>query len=275
MALRRRGLAAEVSGLVRREQAVTEVLAAGAVDVAGTALAEAVKDADLVVLCTPLGQMKDLASRLRGLLSPGVLVTDVGSAKAAVVQDVEEPLMRAGAHFVGSHPMAGSERTGVTAAREDLFQGAVAVITPTATSDPWAVERLQGLWSSVGARVLQMSAQRHDELVSRSSHLPHLVAAALAHWILAPEHAAELGLLCAAGFRDTTRVASGSPEMWRDIALANRDAILEALRGLTGTLHGLEQALGARDAEALDAFLRLAKQRRDGWRESGGKAAGE
>lgn len=273
--MRRRGLAVEVAGFVRREQTAREAVAAGAVDRAVLDLAEAVDGADLVVLGTPVAQMAAVIAQCASGLAPGAVVTDVGSAKAAVVAAVEEPLHRAGARFVGSHPMAGSERTGVRAAREDLFAAAVVVVTPTAASDTEAVERTAGLWQAVGARVLRMSPERHDELVSRSSHLPHLVAVALARYILGPGQAPEQGQLCATGFRDTTRVASGSPEMWRDIALANRPAILAALAGFATELAGLRAAIEAGDGTAIEALLREGKERRDGWSGGAGKAVCE
>lgn len=274
-ALRRRGLAVEVAGYVRREQTRREALDAGAVDVAGLELSPVVAGADLVVLCTPVAQMSHLIGELTPLLSSGALVTDVGSVKAAVVAAAEEPIARAGAAFVGSHPMAGSERTGVLASREDLFCGAVTVVTPTPASDPAQVTRVEELWRSVGSRVLTLTAERHDELVARSSHLPHLVAVSLASYVLGPGHGPEQGLLCASGFRDTTRVASGSPEMWRDIALANREAILAALDGFGNSLATLRSAVERGDAAALESILATTRERRERWIAGGCRATGE
>lgn len=169
--------------------------------------------------------------------------------------------------------MAGSEKSGVGAARHDLFEGAVCIVTPSVRTDAEALGRVCRLWESVGSRVVTMPARKHDELVARSSHLPHLVAAALAHWILSPEHPPEQGALCAAGFRDTTRVASGSPGMWRDIAMANRHAILEAIRGLDRSLDDLREALEQGDPDRIEEYLRVARDRREAWR--GDSASGE
>ncbi len=275
LALRRRGLAGEVAGLVRREETASEAVAAGVVESASTGVEAVVRGADLVVLCTPVAQMKALAASLDGILASGAIVTDVGSAKHAVVEAVEAPVRAAGGHFLGSHPMAGSEKTGVRAAREDLFEGAVTVLTPTPRTDPRALVEVRGMWEAVGCRTLSMAAERHDVWVSRTSHLPHLVAAALAHWILEPGHPREQLELCATGFRDTTRVAAGSPEMWRDIAMANRAAILEALDGFLDALGSVRHALQAGDAQALEDFLRRAKDRRDGWKGPPGAIAAE
>lgn len=274
LALRRRGLVQEVIGLVRRRETIDEAVRAGAVDSASIDIRDVVRDADLVVLCTPLAQMAGLAAQLEGLPARDAVVTDVGSAKAAVIEAVDPFTRKWGLQFVGSHPMAGSENSGVGAAREDLFDGATTVVTPSEKSDTAAVTRIVELWKAVGSRVLTMSAECHDALVSRSSHLPHLVAAALAHWILDPEHAPEQRQLCATGFRDTTRVASGSPEMWRDIALANRDPILKAFDCFEAVLVEVRRAIREGDAEALEGFLRVAKQRRDAWSRNG-SAAGE
>ena len=156
-------------------------------------------------------------------LKRGAIVTDVGSVKASVVKELESLVAKAGAHFIGSHPMAGAEKTGVAAARADLFANAVCVVTPTKRSNQAAV-RKTGTILEIRRRARAATGRRelHDQLVSRSSHLPHVVAATLANLVLDPAHPKAQPLLCANGFRDTTRIASGSPEMWRDIALANR-----------------------------------------------------
>ena len=265
MALRRRGLARQVVGFVRREAARGECRKARAVDDATMDLVEAVSDADLVVLCTPLAQMEPLARAMRGALKPGAVVTDVGSVKVPVVRRLESLLKRSGAEFVGSHPMAGNERTGVGAAHADLFEGAVAVVTPTAHTGARALREVRRLWTGVGARVLEMGPDEHDRLVSRSSHLPHVVASALAALVLAPGRNPRQKDLCATGFRDTTRVASGSPEMWRDIALANRRHLDRALDELMRELDKFRKWLAAEDAEALFKFFQVAKARRDAW----------
>lgn len=244
-------------------------------DVAGVSLREAVRGADLVVLCTPVARMEGLAREIAPLLEPGASVTDVGSVKEAVVSGAEAAIGAVGGFFVGSHPMAGSERTGVKAAREDLFCGAVTVVTPTEATDVEAVGRIRKTWEGVGARVLTMTPAHHDDLVSRSSHLPHLVAAALAGYVLSPKHPAEQAWLCATGFRDTTRVASGSPEMWRDIALGNRTAVLAALDGMGGALAELRRLLEAADGQGLESFLRTAKERRDAWCGHGSRSSNE
>ena len=161
--------------------------------------------------------------------------------------------------------MAGAEKTGVTAARPDLFAGAVCVVTPTKKSNRNALRKVEEFWKSVGARVLRLTPELHDGLAARSSHLPHVLAAALASYVLNPSHPKQQPRLCANGFRDTTRIASGSPEMWRDIALANPGNISHALDAFIGDLRKLQRALRHGDERVISRFFEQAKQRRDGW----------
>ncbi len=232
LAVRQRRLAGEVAGYVRRAASLKDCEKAGAVDYATTDLLAAVSKADLVILCTPLAQMRSIAEKILPALKRGAIVTDVGSVKAGVVRELESIIARAGAHFVGSHPMAGGEKMGVLAARADLYANAVCVVTPTKKSNAGAVRKVEQFWKSLGARVLKLDAAQHDLLVSRSSHLPHVVAATLANLVLNPAGSKTQAALCATGFRDTTRIASGSPEMWRDIALANRKNLSQSVDGV-------------------------------------------
>ena len=265
LALRRRKLAKEIAGYVRREASIKDCERAGATDYATTDLLAAVSGADLVVLCTPLAQMKPIVKQMLPALKRGAIVTDVGSVKASVVKDVEALIHKAGAHFVGSHPMAGGEKQGVLAARADLFGCAVCVVTPTRKTNPAALRKVETLWKDVGARLLCTSPDKHDALVSRSSHLPHLMAATLANLVLDPKLPKEQAKLCATGFRDTTRVASGSPEMWRDIALTNRKHIARTLTRFMADLGKFQTALKRNDSKAIAKFFEAAKQRRDNW----------
>ena len=253
------------SQALRRARSIRECEQAGAVDLATRDLEQAVIGAELIVLCTPISQMRPLLAEMLPTLHPGAILTDVGSVKGSVVRDLEPLAAGAGAHFIGSHPMAGAEKTGVSAARAELFVNAACVVTPSPRSNRPAVRQVEQLWKSIGGRVLCLSPDLHDELVSRSSHLPHLVAAQLAQFVLSPEHPNNQALLCANGFRDTTRIASGSPEMWRDITLANRDNLLTALDAFAAGLDQLRRAIKRGDATAISRFLETAKSRRDRW----------
>jgi len=265
MALRRRRLAGSVAGFLRRKSTARDCLRLGAVDNATLDLQQAVRGADLVILCTPIAQMHGLVKQMAEYLEPGALVTDVGSVKKSVVDELSPVVRRAGAHFVGSHPMAGSEKTGVTAARPDLFVEALCVVTPVKQSNPRAVRQVRHLWKAVGARVLLLDPAAHDELVSRSSHLPHVVAAQLSNLVLHPRSPKYQAMLCANGFRDTTRIASSSPEMWRDIAIANRRNLLGAIDSFLTGLRGFQRALRGHDSGAILNFFEEARTRRDAW----------
>jgi prephenate dehydrogenase len=265
LAIKQHRLAVRVAGFVRRQESVAECEKAGAVDEAGTDLGRAIEKADLVILCTPIAQMAGLTTKMLPAFKRGCLVTDVGSVKAGVVAELEPLVAGAGAHFIGSHPMAGAEKMGVAAARADLFKGAICAVTPTPQSNPDAVARLETFWQSVGARSLRLAPELHDDLVSRSSHLPHVVAAELANYVLSPVHPREQGMLCANGFRDTTRIAAGSPEMWRDIALANRKNLARVLGVFIEDLQEFQLALEKQDVRAIEEFFNQAKERRDAW----------
>ena len=268
-AIKQRRLAAKVDGYVRRTTSVAECEKLGVVDHATCDLARAVEDADLVILCTPLSQMLELTDAMLPSLKKGAVVTDVGSVKGIVVEELEPLVAKVGAHFIGSHPMAGGEKTGVAAARADLFEGSVCLITPTPNSHKDAVKQVSEFWQALGARLLTVSPSEHDDLVSRASHLPHVVAAELANYILSPVHRKEQSAVCANGFRDTTRVASGSPEMWRDIALANRKNLTRVLGVFIEDLQEFRLALEKGEAKAIEEFFEHAKERRDKWVGSG------
>ena len=267
LAIKKRKLARQVVGFVRRKASIAECKCFGAVDLATTDLRKAIAGADFVILCTPVGRMRGLVEEMLPSLKRGALVTDVGSAKTCVVNELESLIAKAGGHFVGSHPMAGAEKIGVAAARADLFECAACIVTPTRKSNKPAVRKVEQFWKAAGARLLRLTPEVHDALVSRSSHLPHLVAATLAAMVLDPRHPRQQAALCANGFRDTTRVASGSPEMWRDIALANRAHVRRALDEFVRELQRMQALLRGGDAAKIQKFFESAKSRRDEWRE--------
>ena len=273
LAIKRHHLAGRVEGFVRREASVVECEKLGVVDRAHLELAPAVADADLVVFCTPIARMAPLARQMLPALRPGVLVTDVGSVKGSVVRELEPLFAQAGACFIGSHPLAGAEKMGPAHAKGDLFAHAVCVVTPTPHSKPELVEQLEELWRRVGGIPLRLTPEVHDDLVSRSSHLPHVVAAELANYVLSPAHPKAQAMLCATGFRDTTRIASGSPEMWRDICLANSKNLARVLGVFIEDLQEFRLALEQGDVKAIEDFFELAKKRREAWQAQGAATA--
>lgn len=266
LALTARGI--RVSMWARRAEAVEEAARLNIAHTVSDSLPEIVQGADTVLLCVPVGAMEEIVRRMLPHLGADVLVTDVGSVKAPVVETLA-PLLAEHALFVGSHPMAGSEKAGIHHARANLFAGATCIVTP---QDPHpqpvaharAVERARGLWESVGGRVALLGPQEHDRICALISHMPHLLAAVLVNAVeaAAPEAFAFSG----PGFRDTTRVAAGLPEMWREILCSNREAVLAALEVLGTRLEEAKKLLQQPDVhppDALLAFLAAAKSRRD------------
>lgn len=216
------------------------------------------QNARLAVFCTPIGSMPELASAIAATLAPEAAVTDAGSVKAGVVRDLTAIL---GGRFVGAHPMAGSEKSGSEAARADLFQGAACILTPSDQSTPEALTAVRQLWRDVGGKLLEMSADAHDEAVGRVSHLPHAIASLLVH--TAAASASDPLPLAGAGYRDSTRIAAGPAAMWSEIFLTNKEAVLSGLRDFSQLLQEMEKMLMSNDAAALEGFLARAKAIRD------------
>jgi prephenate dehydrogenase len=262
----RAGGAIELRAWGRREEPLRQLLAEGAVTTASTDIGAVARDADLIVLCTTVGAMGGSVRAIlqAGSLAPGCVVTDVGSVKSPVVAELEPLIASAGGRFIGSHPMAGSEQGGLENASADLFEGAACLITPTETSDPAAMESVEALWRWLGCRTHRLDPAAHDRAVALISHLPHIVAAILTESILGTEPGA--GQFAGGGFRDSTRIAGGSPDMWTEILLENRDAVRDALRQfhhLTGETLAFFDGMRKED---LHRLLASAKKRRDAFR---------
>ncbi len=268
LAARARGLARRVSALVRRPESLAECQALGIANEVTLDPAEAVAGADLVVLCTPISGLTGLAKRTLPDLKPGTVVTDVGSTKKQLVAELTPLCAAAGARFVGSHPMAGSDQTGPSAARADLFDDTVCVVTPTSDTDADALTTVNDFWADLGSRPVVMPADTHDQLVARCSHLPHLLASALAVRVLDPTHGEQQAQLCATGFRDMTRLAAGSPVMWRDIVGSNRDDILAAIDEFVDEIGQLRRLIASDSPESIETWLQRAKVARDNWNNS-------
>ena len=238
-ALRRVG-GSRVTLWARRPEAVGEIIIAGCADTATADLFAAVKDADLVVLCVPVGAMGGLARAIAPVIRGDCVVTDVGSVKGPVLAELV-PIFRGRAHFIGSHPMAGSEHTGLAAARANLFDGTTCIVTPEADTDAGALAMACDFWKGIGCRVVELLASEHDECVALVSHLPHLLAAALVNTVATSNgHAFRV---VGPGFRDTTRVAAGPPAMWREILRENSAAVLPAIDALIAKLSEFRQTL--------------------------------
>jgi prephenate dehydrogenase len=262
LAARAHGLAREIVGVGRDRGRLEAPLRAGAVDRVTTSIAEGVRDADVIVLAATVLANERLLGEVWGAMTPGALVTDVGSTKRGIVSVAERLAAAQPRAFVGSHPMAGSEQSGFGVARADLFRGATVIITPTDASDPAAVKGVTALWETLGARVSALDPDTHDRVVAAISHLPHVAAWALVDAVGRFEPGALA--FAARGFRDTTRIAASDPAMWTDILLGNRDAIVASLVAFRGALDDLEGLVTAGDRAGIEALLARLKAQREG-----------
>ncbi|MBI4313215.1 MAG: prephenate dehydrogenase/arogenate dehydrogenase family protein [Candidatus Omnitrophica bacterium] len=255
-ALRKRHLCRKVVGVARRRSALAEASKQGAIDRGFLEIAPAVKDADLVIVATPPSRVVEISQKVARTARRGVILTDVASTKANVIRGWERSLPK---RFlaVASHPMAGSEKTGVKHASADLFEGALCILTPTVETNRKALNQVRRLWKALGMRVTEMSAQRHDERVAMISHAPHLLAASL----VSAARPDELKI-AAAGFLDTTRVALGDPALWEDICFNNRAALLGALARVERALVHVRQSVAYGDRKELQAILVESRRRR-------------
>lgn len=258
LALKKRGVEVRIQGYARRAETCEAAQERGVVDAADTDPAAAVDGADVVVICVPIWSIATLAEQILPALKPGAVVTDVGSTKSELVARMETLFAESDASFVASHPIAGSEKTGVEAGNPDLYQGRLTVVCPTADSPAEAKARVSTLWKNVGSDVVEMSAEQHDATLASTSHLPHMVAAALARTV--PMDHADF---CGTGFKDTTRVASGSADMWVDIIDTNRAALEAELDRFHGELQGLISILRNGDGDDIRRWLEEAAGHRD------------
>ncbi|HWF59958.1 MAG TPA: prephenate dehydrogenase/arogenate dehydrogenase family protein [Nitrospira sp.] len=266
MILRRKALADHVVGVGRRVENLKTAIALGAIDRYVVDPQEGVRGADLVVLATPVDTYERHLHDWVHCLAPGAIVSDVGSVKGTLVER-SEATMPAGVHFVGAHPIAGKEKTGVAAGSDQLFRGARCILTPTKQTDPTALDRIRQLWEEAGSIVLTMDPHLHDQILGAVSHLPHVVAFALMN-ALAELRDQQVPLLDLAGhsgggLRDTTRIAASSPEMWRDIFLWNRDNVVSYIDRYTRALDELKQLIKAGDAAGIEKLLERAKGERE------------
>ncbi|WP_312994868.1 prephenate dehydrogenase/arogenate dehydrogenase family protein [Achromobacter animicus] len=264
-ALRQAGQVGKVLGVGRNAQSLERAVALGLIDEAVTAEAAAAQT-DLIMLATPVGGLKTVLSQMRTHLSPHAVLTDGGSTKAEVVEAARDALGDRIGQFVPGHPIAGAERTGPEAADADLYRGRTVILTPVPENGAAAMALVRQAWQACGAHVIDMDAGAHDRVLASVSHLPHLLSSVYMEQVATAADAATRLELAGSGFRDFTRIAAGSPEMWRDIFLSNRDAMLAELAAVRGVLDRAERAIADGDGEALLTLLDTAARARRGWR---------
>ncbi len=268
LALKKAGQVGQVVGWDRSPQAMQRAYELGLIDVIPTDLANAMQGTDLVLLAVPVAQTGSILRSLLPFLHPAVTITDSGSTKQDVLLAAIEVLGDKINQFVPGHPIAGRESNGPDAALVHLYQAKKVVLTPDATSDAWRVQLVADAWTACGAQVCQLSAQEHDSVFAAVSHLPHLLAFGLVDLFAQQTHAEQLFKFAASGFRDFTRIAASSPEMWRDISLANQTALLQELDHYLQHIQQLRQMLANKDSAALYQVFANAQAARQNWQKT-------
>ena len=257
----------EVVGFGRSLATLTQALDLGIIDRVGANAGQEVADADLVLIATPVGQMSEIMARIAPYLGPETVVTDGGSTKSDVVAVARAAFGERIAQFVPAHPIAGAENSGAGAARADLYRDKKLVLTPLPENTVLNVARVRSAWEWCGALIHELDAQDHDRIFAAVSHLPHLLSFALVNDLALRDNHDQLFSYAASGFRDFTRIAASHPEMWRDICLANRDALLDELDRYRAQLDELRDALQRGDGEALEKTFAVARTARRSWGE--------
>jgi prephenate dehydrogenase len=265
LALKHAGVAKKIVGVCRTQASIKSALDLGAIDAIGAVDKATLQDADLVLLAMPVGQMGEVMARIAPHLGPNTIVTDAGSTKQDVVALAYKHLTAHIARFVPAHPIAGGEVSGVSAARADLYRRKKVVITPLKENAAEAIKKIRAVWEACGAEVREMPPAQHDAVFAAVSHLPHLLAYALVHDIANRPDAEVMFDFAAGGFRDFTRIAGSHPEMWRDISLANRDALLKEIDSYQSEVAALRILVEQRDAAGLEKLFEFARDARSAW----------
>jgi len=262
-ALREAAYVKEIVGSSRSVAHLQKAVDLGVIDRYDTDACKAVQDADMVFVSVPLGATAAVFDSIKNALADGAVVTDGGSAKASVVEAVKKTVGRMPGWFVPGHPIAGTEQSGVEASFADLYKGRRIILTPTAETDAEAIKKVRAMWQAAGASVNEMDVEHHDEVLAATSHLPHMLAFALVESLARMSEQREIFEYAAGGFRDFTRIASSDPVMWRDICLANRDALLAMVENFRADLDDLSSAIRDQDAGRILKIFQDAKAARD------------
>lgn len=265
LALKKAASTAQIVGVGRSAESLQTALDLGVIDIASNNVAEAIHDADLILIATPVAQTPDILVAIKPHLTANTVITDAGSTKSDVLANAKKVLGAQSSQFVGGHPIAGAEKSGVTAATADLYRNKNVILTPLPENTADALMRVKALWQICGAKVSEMSATEHDGVFAAVSHLPHLLAFALVDDIAARPNAEQLFSFAASGFRDFTRIAGSHPEMWRDISLANKTALLAELTAYQAELAQLKKLLETEDSTGLQALFERASTARNDW----------
>lgn len=265
LALKQQNPSLQITGVGRNVERLQTAKDLNIIDVISNSIEEAMAEADMVLIATPVAQTPTILNSIKPFLAQNTVLTDAGSTKTDVLTAAKDILGAQFNQFVGGHPIAGAEKSGPTAAFASLYQDKNVVLTPTAETAPKAIAAVQDLWQTCGAKLCTMTAAEHDEVFAMVSHLPHILAFALVNDIANHPNATELLRFAASGFRDFSRIAGSHPEMWRDISLANKEALLTAITQYQSTLEEMKTLIAKSDAKALEASFKQASQIRNDW----------
>lgn len=257
--------ARDVFGIARRVESLEQAVAAGYIDSGSTDPADVLPVVDIAFLCLPLQASIDFCREHLRHFRTGSIVTDVGSVKGRIVAELRPLLMQHGTYFIGAHPMAGSEKSGIDACNPGLYKDAIVFLTPTPEDDHQVIDLVADFWRGIGANPLELPADRHDAAVAHSSHMPHVVAAALADAVLRDANSADNAFAAAGGFRDMSRIAASSVSMWTEICRFNTDATLQAMAHFQARLDAFRAALEAEDWAAVERLFASGRESRTAW----------
>ena len=263
LALKERNLAKVVFGYGRDQSRLEEAQKSNVIDAFSINIKEAIDEANIVVIATPVGTFKDILDQIEPLISSNVIITDVGSTKSDIVNIVNDVLKDNSSCFIPAHPIAGKERSGFEVSDSKLYDGKKVIITPQETNSPESIDVIDQMWKNVGADVDFMSAESHDNLLGMTSHLPHMLAFSLVNYLV--DQNPNASIYAGGGFKDFSRIASGDAIMWRDICLQNKNQIMNHLKGYQSTLDDLLEAINDEDSEKLGQLFTTAKKTRDSW----------
>ena len=262
-ALKKAGAVGEIVGAGRDVAHLEKAKALGVIDHFETDISLAVKGCDMVVIAVPLGAMQSVFEKIAPVITNDMIITDVGSAKGSVVKAAQAAFKDIPATLIPGHPIAGTEKSGVEASFPELYENRRIIITPLETSSTTAISKVKSMWQACGADVIETTIEHHDEVLAATSHLPHMLAFSLVDTLAKMDAKNEIFDFAAGGFRDFTRIASSDPDMWRDICLANGDALVEMIKKFSDDLHLLSEAIEKNDSSYLKETFSRAKKARD------------
>jgi prephenate dehydrogenase len=262
-ALKEKNLAKVIFGYGRDQSRLEGAQKSNVIDDFSTSIKEAIVDAEIIVIATPVGTFQSILREIEPIVSSNVIITDVGSTKTDIVNSVNDVLRAKSSCFIPAHPIAGKEKSGFEVSDAKLFEGKKVIITPQENNLSESIKTIEKMWKSVGAEVDFMSSESHDNLLGMTSHLPHMLAFSLVNYLVDQNPTASI--YAGGGFKDFSRIASGDAVMWRDICLQNKDQIISHLKGYQSTLNDLLDAIDDENSEKLDHLFTTAKKTRDSW----------